>query len=928
MEHIQDRQSDVVFLNETWLQSEKNSITAEIKTYGYELLHNIRKDREKDGGGGVGIMVRSSIITKQLSAKHYTSFEHTIVKVPLAKKEILYLISLYRLQSVSTVTFMDEFSELLDIYMIPNDLCVIAGDINIHFETQAANAKQFKELLDLYGLQQHIEDPTHLKGHTLDVVITPKKDGFLKEVEISHLDLSDHFLVDFKLEAESNTRQEKVIRYRSLKNVDVVKFGEDVRNKLTALQSHVELGPKVNDYNSTLTNIVGKYATWKTRKIKVVPDAPWFDAEYANLRKLRRNAENKYRRSGLDSDKRLYITLRKQTIRTSVDKKKAYVAGKLQQGNSTKSLYSVVNQMIDRKKDVVLPKADSDKELANRFQTYFKEKIEKIRASFTTQMGFGLGVSSPNVEKLTRFEPTNEEEVRQIIKSHGLKCSPEDPVPVELILPNLDIFIPFWVEMVNLSLESGSMDGLKTGILNPLIKELSSLTDTENYKNYRPVTNLVLISKLVERVVQIRLEDHMVRNNLLTTKNYAYRKAHSTELLLLKVVNDLYRSFDMDMPSVVVLLDLSAAFDTVDHDKLLSILEREIGIAGTALKWFESFLRGRTQKVKIGSTYSEEMELLYGLAQGSVLGPPLFKIYIRSLYKYVEPTSFRIEGFADDHQLIKQFLVCLQRKALGEDIVDCLNHISVWMNEFFLRLNPTKTKILVIAPPSIQLEIIIRGVFLENECIRFVQSAKNLGVVLDDELSFSDHINNVVKSSFLVIKKLSQVKGYLTEEQLQQLISSDVFSKIDYCNSLFYGINSSLIRKMQHVQNCAARLISKRKIASGSLDKFMTDQHWLKVKYRPLYKILLIVHNCLQQNAPEEILELIKLGDSPRTLHLRETNYNNKYGCRAFSHAGPKLWNLLPIAIRNEVDTERFKKSLKSFLMLRGEEFYTWINRH
>ena len=83
----------------------------------------------------------------------------------------------------------------------------------------------------------------------------------------------------------------------------------------------------------------------------------------------------------------------------------------------------------------------------------------------------------------------------------------------------------------------------------------------------------------------------MVRNNLLTTKNYAYRKAHSTELLLLKVVNDLYRSFDMDMPSVVVLLDLSAAFDTVDHDKLLSILEREIGIEGTALKWFGSFLR-------------------------------------------------------------------------------------------------------------------------------------------------------------------------------------------------------------------------------------------------------------------------------------------------------------------------------------------------
>ena len=131
---------------------------------------------------------------------------------------------------------------------------------------------------------------------------------------------------------------------------------------------------------------------------------------------------------------------------------------------------------------------------------------------------------------------------------------------------------------------------------------------------------------------------------------------------------------------------------------------------------------------------------------------------------------------------------------------------------------------------------------------------KNLGVVLDDcEMCFTDHISNIVKSSFLIIRKLSQIKGYLTEEQLQQLVSSDVFSKLDYCNSLFYGINSALIRKMQHVQNCAARLVSKTKIPSGSLDKFITDKHWLKVKFRPLYKILLIVHNCLQENAPEEI---------------------------------------------------------------------------
>ena len=347
------------------------------------------------------------------------------------------------------------------------------------------------------------------------------------------------------------------------------------------------------------------------------------------------------------------------------------------------------------------------------------------------------------------------------------------------------------------------MEGMVNGVVLPLIKELNSLVDTDNYKNYRPVTNLVFIGKLIERVVQRRLNEHLITNNLVSEKNYAYEKSHSTELLLLKVVDDLYKAFDNNLPSVVVLLDLSAAFDTVDHAKLLHILKYEIGIDGTALKWFESFLVGRTQTVKIGDDYSEVLELLYGVAQGSVLGPPLFKIYIRSLYKYVEPTKFTIEGFADDHQLIKQFLISVQQKALGEDIQNLLSHIAVWMNEYFLCLNQGKTKILVIAPPSIQLEVMIHGVFIQNVCIRFVKSAKNLGVILDDELSFECQINKVVKGCYATIKKLSQVKGFLTHEELKQLVSADIFSQIDYCNALYYGINANFIVKLQRVQNCA-----------------------------------------------------------------------------------------------------------------------------
>ena len=249
------------------------------------------------------------------------------------------------------------------------------------------------------------------------------------------------------------------------------------------------------------------------------------------------------------------------------------------------------------------------------------------------------------------------------------------------------------------------------------------------------------------------------------------------------------------------------------------------------------------------------------------------------------------------------------------------------MIEYFLCLNQSKTKILVLAPPSIQPEIIIRGVFIEGVCIRFVDSAKNLGVILDNVLSFECQINKVVKSCYMFIKKISQIKGFLSESHLRELVCSFIFSQLDYCNSLYYGINSHLITKLQRVQNCAARLVTKTKIANSSMDKILMNLHWLKVKFRHIYKILLIVHNCLHDNAPNEIIAMLQYGESIRTMILREFKCTNKYGDRSFSHVGPKLWNLLPMDIREEHDMVVFKKSLKSFLMVHGEDFLEWIKR-
>ena len=507
-----------------------------------------------------------------------------------------------------------------------------------------------------------------------------------------------------------------------------------------------------------------------------------------------------------------------------------------------------------------------------------------------------------------------DEEIRHIIKTYGVKCSPEDPVPVKVLNENLDTFVPIWRELVNLSLETGSIDCLKSSAVLPTIKELDDLMDKDVFKNYRPVSNLLLLEKLTERVVALRLEKQMIDNDLHCDEENGYKGNHSTEFLMIKVVNDLLINCDEKKPTILLLLDLSAAFDTVDQEKLLDILNKEIGIEGIALKWFRSFLTDRTQRVKINDEYSEFVVLHYGVAQGSVLGPPLFNIYIRSLYPFIKPLLYEIFGFADDHQLMKAFVPALQVQAI-DDIENCLNMITSWMNEFFLCLNAGKTKILVIYPPSMRESIILRGTFINNVCIRFVQSAKNLGIILDETLSFDEQVQRVVSACIGVIRKIAEIKSLLSEEELKTVLCSSVLSILDYCNALYYGITEARMKKLQTIQNSAVQLIRKRANQQGiSTADLLKKYHWLPVKKRVTFKILLVVHKSLLGNAPRSLQDMMKTGGSKRTLHLEERRCNGEMGERSISVAGPKLWNLLPLDLRMEEDTEEFKKKLKTFL--------------
>ena len=225
------------------------------------------------------------------------------------------------------------------------------------------------------------------------------------------------------------------------------------------------------------------------------------------------------------------------------------------------------------------------------------------------------------------------------------------------------------------------MDGAKLAHITPLAKNMG--LDREHLKSCRPISKLTFVDKLIERVVLRRFNSHLDSNYLNVPWQSGYKKSQSTETLLLRVVNDLLIA-SKENKATVVMLDLSAAFETVDHNVLISILENEIGITGSALKWFRSFISGRCQKVKIGLHESSEITIRFGVSQGSVLGPVLFNIYIRSLDKSVQELKFLIQGYADDHQIYNGYNKTSEYSMMANEIPDCFSRVSEWISNHYL----------------------------------------------------------------------------------------------------------------------------------------------------------------------------------------------------------------------------------------------------
>ena len=583
-----------------------------------------------------------------------------------------------------------------------------------------------------------------------------------------------------------------------------------------------------------------------------------------------------------------------------------------------KKLWRSFTSILSRDKGGVPASADIT---ADKLAKFFVEKVEGVCAD--TNDAPPPSYTHHDGSQLHCFREVSVEEVRQALMRSPVKSCVLDPLPTFILREMVDVVLLFIWVTCNASLREGHLpSSQKRVVVTPILKKANA--DLDDPRNYRPISNLTFLSKVIERMVVVQITEYLDQANLMPELQSAYRQRHSTESALVKVVSDILDAADARQVTLLGLLDLSAAFDTVDHDILLRRLETSFGIGSLALKWLSSFLSERTQAVSFRGATSSYSSVKYGVPQGSVLGPLLFVLYTADVITLAKKHGVRVHAYADDTQLYTSCST-VDGSTSAASLLRCIDDICRWMSANRLKLNVDKTQFIWLGS-SQQLEA-VSGVQLTvgGVPVSAADTVRDLGVTLDAQLTMKPHVDTVVRSCFYQLRQLRSVRSSLPADALRTLVHAFITSRVDYCNAILYGVAVGVTRRLQAVLHAAARLITGLRRHDHITPTLRDTLHWLPVPQRIKYKIALLAFDCVRGQCPAYFSDVcVPVGTVPARARLRSADRQDlivprtrsvRFGPRSFRVSAPTTWNELPPHLKNiDVSREQFKAGLKTWL--------------
>ena len=469
------------------------------------------------------------------------------------------------------------------------------------------------------------------------------------------------------------------------------------------------------------------------------PVYPWYTPQILEqkhkVRKLQRKAD-KYRH--IPSCTKAYKAARNSYLRMIqlAKRESINILIKSFSGN-VKKIFDLVNNLTGTKQKNPLP---AEENLPDKFASFFLEKITKIRNLLDHIPPYEPQQQSHLIYNLIDFTPLTEDDVYNLIcRSSGKSCELY-PIPGFLLKSTAHTLVPLIKNIISKSLLTGTfLMAWKRAVVKPLLKKLG--LDCI-FKNYRLVSNLPAISKLIEKAAIKQIQDHSDQNNTTPTDQSAYMINHSCETALLFLHNEILSSFEKQQITNLCAIDLSAAFDTVDDGIMMSTIENIFGLSGNTLSWLSTYLAPCSFKVSIEGNMSADKPVIFSVPQGSVAGPILFNYYVRSLPNCIKHDGVTINGFADDHTLHNSYPACGISAEINSIRIleDSLCSVNDWIGQNKLQMNPSKTEFISFSSKTMIKRITRTNITVCDDTISCLLCIKLLGSYLDQSLTKSTHI--------------------------------------------------------------------------------------------------------------------------------------------------------------------------------------------
>ena len=936
---------DIICLSEIW-------VLKNIEFYNLENFNFVYKMRNLSTGGGVAFYVRKGIQYKEL--KNLSSFEEKIIEsltieLEIGKKEKLILTNLYRSNSPHpNYTMGDQNDRFLDVfYKLQADLSAlkhnsyILGDFNFDLLKFEEHNKT-KELLNTsfgYGFLQLVSLPTRISNNSATLIDHIYTNANLNQFEsyIILSDISDHFPICHIISDKTKEVKPSYIQVQNFSEENILAFKNDLSNtnwgNVFNQDQTQEAYDKFYEIFSDKYNQHFPIRNVKFNKNKHKIESFMTSAILKSRKTKLKLSEIKIRfPTQVNIDK--YNQFRKCYNKVIRVAKKVYYKNSFDQHkNNLRKTWEVLKEAIRKKNDkssiIEEIKSDNlfyrnDNDMANKFNEYFTTIADKITDELNTSDRDSNFYTTDSDLNFT-FSNVFVHDVLKIVGRLESKSSKDMFGISNFLLKKIieNIALPL-THILNLSLQSGEIPSeLKNAKVKPIFKLNSKDSDLLCLmSNYRPISLLPIFSKILEKLVALKLTKFLDENNLLYKHQYGFQRKKSTLHPIIHLLNKIAENDNEKKITIGVFCDLQKAFDCCSHKILLTKLTK-LGVKGRELRWFENYLKNRQQFVNVNDGNSNLRFITKGVPQGSILGPLLFLIYINDL---ANCTSLFTLLFADDTSFL------ISGKNLNE-IIELLNvelkKICYWFRTNELSLHPGKTKFMIFTKNEANINFDELNIVLdnnndnqneENNIIKLsyinstsvIPAIKFLGVYLDPKLNFKHHIDAIHSRVSRSLFAINSAKHFLDKKALKTLYCSLVHSHFSYCIPIWSCTSKNSINKLELLQKKAIRTISLSKYNAHTVPIFKKTEI-LPIKEQAIFNSLQIMYDYIQHRLPCSFDEVWKKNNTRANRVLRNANHFNIPFIRLESQKlfpisnFPRLWNeiIIPNTEQNDINVEQ-----------------------